>query len=43
MYMQDGKMMFYKPFDLLQLETGENKLSKAIATVMQQSQLNDAL
>ncbi|MDI3320245.1 ABC transporter ATP-binding protein [Pinibacter soli] len=43
MYMQDGKMIFYKPFDLLQFETGENKLSKAIATIMQQNQFSDIL
>ena len=33
-YMQDGKLLFHKPFDVLQRETGEEKLSKAIAEVM---------
>lgn len=37
MYMQDGKLILYKPFDILKNETGEQKLSKAIATVMQQN------
>ncbi len=35
MYMQDGKLIFYKPFDMLKTETGEHKLSKAIASIMQ--------
>ena len=33
-YMQDGKLLFHKPIELLQKETGERKLSKAIANVM---------
>lgn len=33
-YMQDGKPLFHQPFEDLQRETGEQKLSKAIAEVM---------
>ena len=33
-YMQDGKLMFKKSIELLQKDTGESKLSKAIANVM---------
>ncbi len=35
-YMQDGKLCFHKSITSLQQETGEKKLSKAIATVMLQ-------
>ena len=41
-YMQDGKLLFHKPFDLLQRETGEEKLSKAIAEVMLRYQTVEA-
>ena len=34
LYMQDGKLNFQKSFALLKQETGEQKLSKAIAQVM---------
>lgn len=33
-YMQDGKLVFHKPIELLKKETGEERLSKAIARVM---------
>lgn len=33
-YMQDGKIGFHKPIDSLREETGEEKLSKAIASIM---------
>ncbi|MES2373894.1 MAG: ABC transporter ATP-binding protein [Bacteroidota bacterium] len=33
-YMQDGNLQFHKSIDELRMETGENKLSKAIANVM---------
>jgi len=33
-YMQDGKLMFHKKLDDLWKDTGENKLSKAIASIM---------
>jgi Cu-processing system ATP-binding protein len=34
MYLQDGKLAFYKPLHELQLETGEQKLGKAIACMI---------
>jgi Cu-processing system ATP-binding protein len=34
-YMQDGKLSFHKSLDQLQQDTGERKLSRAIAHVMQ--------
>jgi len=34
MYMQEGKLLFHKSIEALMLETGEVKLSKAIARVM---------
>ena len=33
-YMQEGKVIFHKPIDLLKKETGEERLSRAIANVM---------
>ena len=36
-YMQDGKLLFHKSIEILHKETGENKLSKAIANVMMKS------
>ncbi|MGF7231845.1 ABC transporter ATP-binding protein [Arachidicoccus sp.] len=33
-YMQDGNLLFHKSIDLLRKDTGEEKLSKAIATLM---------
>ncbi len=33
-YMQDGKPVFHKPIDVLKEETGENRLSRAIANIM---------
>jgi Cu-processing system ATP-binding protein len=38
MYLQDGKLIFFKPIAELQKETGEEKLSKAIAWVMKNQQ-----
>lgn len=35
-YMQDGTLCFHKTIEQLQEDTGENKLAKAIAQVMQQ-------
>ena len=37
-YMQDGKLKFQKEITLLRKETGEDKLSKAIAKIMLQDQ-----
>ncbi len=34
MYMQEGKMIFLKDLDTLQIETGELKIGKAIARIM---------
>jgi len=36
-FMQDGKLLFHKSIEILHKETGENKLSKAIANVMMKS------
>ena len=33
-YMQDGNLLFHKSIDLLREDTGEEKLSKAIASIM---------
>lgn len=33
-YLQDGKLLFHKPIDQLRADTGEEKLSRAIAHVM---------
>jgi len=33
-YMQEGKLLFHKPLTLIKTETGEQKLSKAIAYLM---------
>jgi Cu-processing system ATP-binding protein len=33
-FMQDGKLKFHKPIETLRSETGELKLSKAIANIM---------
>jgi Cu-processing system ATP-binding protein len=33
-YMQEGKVIFHKPIELLKKETGEERLSRAIANVM---------
>ena len=38
MYMQDGKLVFHKSIALLHKDTGEQKLSKAIARVMVNSE-----
>ncbi len=37
MYLQEGKMIFLKDIDTLRCETGEDKLGKAIARVMQRN------
>lgn len=34
-YLQDGKLMFYKTVEELRHATGEEKLNKVIATIMQ--------
>lgn len=34
MYMQDGNVQFFKPWEQLQQETGETRLGKAIAQIM---------
>ena len=36
-YMQEGKLLFHKNIDLLRAETGEQKLAKAIASVMKRN------
>ena len=36
-YMQDGNLVFHKSIELLREDTGEEKLSKAIASVMQKN------
>jgi Cu-processing system ATP-binding protein len=36
-YMQDGNLLFHKSIELLREDTGEEKLSKAIASVMQKN------
>lgn len=38
-YMQDGKLLFQKSIESLRQDTGENKLSKAIAWVMKNEQV----
>jgi Cu-processing system ATP-binding protein len=38
MYMQEGKLIFFKSMPELQLETGQEKLSKAIAWIMKNNQ-----
>jgi Cu-processing system ATP-binding protein len=40
MYMQEGKMQFFKDIEALQEETGELKLGKAIARIMKGEQLH---
>ncbi len=37
MYMQDGRINFHKTFEDLRGDTGEQKLTKAIAQIMQKS------
>jgi Cu-processing system ATP-binding protein len=39
MYMQEGKLEFFKDIDTLQEETGELKLGKAIARIMKGNQM----
>lgn len=36
-YLQDGNLLFHKSIDLLRKDTGEQKLSRAIASVMQKN------
>lgn len=38
LYLQDGMVIFFKPLDELKLETGEEKLSRAVAIVMKDRQ-----
>ena len=40
MYMQEGKMQFFKDIETLQEETGELRLGKAIARIMKGEQFN---
>ena len=40
MYMQEGKMEFFKPIETIRKETGEIKLGKAIARMMKSRQLS---
>ena len=40
MYMQEGKMQFFKDIEALQEETGELRLGKAIARIMKGEQFN---
>lgn len=40
-YLQDGKVMFYNQVDELKRSTGEEKLNKVIATIMQQDLLTE--
>jgi Cu-processing system ATP-binding protein len=40
MYMQEGKMLFFKDIETLQEETGELRLGKAIARIMKGEQFN---
>ena len=42
MYMQEGKMQFFKEIDTLKEETGELKLGKAIARIMRGEQFSNA-
>jgi Cu-processing system ATP-binding protein len=39
-YLQDGKVMFYQKVEDLKRSTGEEKLNKVIATIMQENLLN---
>lgn len=41
MYMQDGKMQFFKDIETLQEETGELRLGKAIARIMKGEQFSN--
>jgi Cu-processing system ATP-binding protein len=41
-YMQDGRARFHKSLDTLRRDTGEEKLSRAIASVMRQNQIADS-
>jgi Cu-processing system ATP-binding protein len=41
MYMQEGKMLFFKDIETLQEETGELRLGKAIARIMKGEQINN--
>ena len=42
MYLQEGKLQFFKDIETLREETGELKLGKAIATIMKGQQLDSA-
>jgi Cu-processing system ATP-binding protein len=37
-YMQDGKLLFHKDLETLRVETGQQRLAKAIAHVMQKNE-----
>src|SRR6478672_3610353 len=41
-YLQDGEAIFFKPLEQLQKETGEDKLSRAIACLMKQHSKKEA-
>ena len=40
MYLQEGKLLFFKEMDQLKEETGELKLGKAIARIMKGEKFN---
>jgi Cu-processing system ATP-binding protein len=42
-YMQDGKLLFHKSLEALRIDTGEEKLNKAIAFVMKYGSTNNKL
>ena len=41
LYLQDGRTIFFKPLAEIKLETGEEKLSKAIASIMKKNLKNE--
>jgi Cu-processing system ATP-binding protein len=41
MYLQEGKMLFFKSMESLHADTGEEKLSKSIARIMKDQQKNE--
>jgi Cu-processing system ATP-binding protein len=42
MYLQEGKLQFFKDIETLREETGELKLGKAIARIMRNQQMDSA-
>jgi Cu-processing system ATP-binding protein len=43
MYLQEGKMQFFKEIDMIREETGELKLGKAIARIMKGEDIAEQL